>query len=94
MNAGAKKTVAEVPAYFDEAYHFDVNTGADGNPQYRVLTRNIGEDWAKTALPLPNEIDFTARPDGVDHPSRFGLLYPIIMGHVNAYNNQNGEAFG
>jgi hypothetical protein len=94
VNAGAKKTVAEVPAYFDEAYHFDVATGPDGNPCYRIITRNIGEDWAKTALPLPNEIDFTARPDGLDNPSRFGLLYPLIMGHVNAFLGQQDEQFG
>jgi AAA domain len=94
VNAGAKKTVAEVPAYFDEAYHFDVMTGPDGNPQYRIITRNIGEDWAKTALPLPNEIDFTARPNETDHSKRFGLLYPLIMEHVKTFLDQSNESFG
>lgn len=88
VNAGAKKTVAEVPAYFDEAYHFDVQTGPDGNPQYRIITRNVGEDWAKTALPLPNEIDFTARPNAANPSERFGLLYPLIMESVNLFNAQ------
>lgn len=94
VNAGAKKTVAEVPAYFDEAYHFDVQTGPDGNPQYRIITRNIGEDWAKTALPLANEIDFTARPGAATPPERFGLLYPLIMEQVNLFLGQNDESFG
>jgi len=94
VNAGAKKTVAEVPAYFDEAYHFDVMTGPDGNPQYRILTRNIGEDWAKTALPLSNEIDFTARPGAATPAERFGLLYPLIMEQVNLFNVQNDSSFG
>lgn len=87
VNAGAKKTVAEVPAYFDEAYHFDVATGQDGNPQYRVITRNIGEDWAKTALPLTNEIDFTARKNETNPAKRFGLLYPLIMEQVHEFTS-------
>ena len=54
-----------------------------------VMTHNVGTDWAKTALPIPHEIDFTANPDGLDEPSCFGLLYPLIMAHVNGYNQAN-----
>jgi hypothetical protein len=88
VNAGAKKTVAEIPAYFDEAYHFDVGLGDTGLPMYRVITRNVGTDWAKTALPIPSEIDFTARKDATTEAERFGLLYPIIMGHLGLYTEQ------
>jgi hypothetical protein len=42
VNSGAKKTVAEIPAYFDEAYHFDTAVGPTGRPQYRIITRNVG----------------------------------------------------
>lgn len=99
VNSGAKKTVAEIPAYFDEAHHFDVQVGPTGRAQYRTLTHNIGSDWAKTALPLPDEIDFTAYPlvDGAANPDfnrRFGLYYPILRGHLGDYQQQTFEDFG
>jgi hypothetical protein len=99
VNSGAKKTVAEIPAYFDEAHHFDVAIGSTGKPQYRSFTHNIGTDWAKTALPLPDEIDFTAYPkvDGEVNPSfhhRYGLYYPIIQEHLGIYKQQTLEEFG
>lgn len=93
VNSGAKKTVAEIPAYFDEAWHFDVSTGPTGRPQYRILTRNVGTDWAKTALPVPDEIDFTAYPRtdqgevNPDFSRRFGLLYPIVREHIKLYHD-------
>jgi len=94
VNSGAKKTVAEIPAYFDEAHHFDVALGPTGRPQYRTLVRNVGTDWAKTALPLPDEIDFTAYPklDGAENPNfntRHGLYYPIIREHLSLYRDGN-----
>jgi len=99
VNSGAKKTVAEIPAYFDEAHHFDVGIGPNGRAQYRTLTHNVGTDWAKTALPLPDEIDFTAVPkvDGQDNPSfhrKHGLYYPIIQEHLGNYKQQTLEDFG
>ena len=99
VNAGAKKTSAEIPAYFDEAYHFDVAVGPTGKPQYRIISRNVGTDWAKTALPIPDEIDFTAYPkddagnETPDFGLRHGLLYPLIRRYINEYqaSTTNGE---
>lgn len=93
VNSGAKKTVAELPAYFDEAWHFDVGLGQTGKAQYRVLTHNIGTDWAKTALPLPDEIDFTAYPkDEEDFNRKHGLLYPIIQQHIKTHTEGDSWA--
>jgi len=89
VNSGAKKTVAELPAYFDEAWHFDVGLGQTGRAQYRVLTHNIGTDWAKTALPLPDEIDFTAYPKEEDFNKKHGLLYPMIQQHVKTHSESD-----
>jgi hypothetical protein len=92
VNSGAKKTVAEIPAYFDEAYHFDTAVGPTGRPQYRIITRNVGTDWAKTALPIADEIDFTAYPKddtGAVNPHfarRHGLLLPIIREQIAGYH--------
>lgn len=58
---GGKKIAAELPAYFDEAYHFYHEGGFDGKPQFKAFTLNSGEDWAKTALPLPNPIEWTGK---------------------------------
>jgi AAA domain len=101
VNSGAKKTVAEIPAYFDEAWHFDVAVGPTGRPQYRIITRNVGSDWAKTALPIPDEIDFTAYPlndakePNEDFSKRHGLLYPIVRQQIGLYNDGlSPEEFG
>ena len=63
---GGKKIAAEIPINFNEAYHFFVQTsgGMDMNDpnivrQYIAVTRTIGTDWAATALPIPDIIDFT-----------------------------------
>ena len=57
---GGKKIAAEIPAYFDEAYHFYARPDlSGGNPDYFVATSAAGIDWAKTALPIPNEITWT-----------------------------------
>lgn len=54
---GGRKIAAEIPVYFNEAYHF-YNTAAAG---FEILTKADGEDWAKTALPLPERLDFTGK---------------------------------
>lgn len=56
---GGKKIAAELPAYFDEAYHFFTQGGFDGKPEFKTYTMNAGEDWAKTALPIPQLITWT-----------------------------------
>lgn len=85
---GGKKVAASLPVYFDEAYHFDVVSSMDPTqmPRHTVVTHNVGEDWAKTALPLPLRIDFTD-----------GSLYDEIMKNlegkdfVRPVNNLEGE---
>ncbi len=69
MTAG-KKIAAALPVHFDEAYHFDVQEAFNPTdpPKYTLITHHVGQDWAKTALPLPMRIDFTN-----------GSLYDIIM---------------
>jgi hypothetical protein len=56
---GGKKIAAELPAYYDECYHFFTQGGFDGKPEYKVYTANAGDDWAKTSLPLPQVITWT-----------------------------------
>lgn len=52
---GGRKIAAEIPVYFNEAYHF-YNTPSGG---YEIITKADGEDWAKTSLSLPERLDFT-----------------------------------
>lgn len=72
LTAG-KKVAAKLPKDFDEAYHFDVQPSLDVSqpPRYTIITHNVGQDWAKTALPLPMRLDFTDAP-----------LYDIIMAEL------------
>ena len=63
---GGRKIAAEIPVYFNEAYHF-YNTPSGG---FEIITKADGEDWAKTSLPLPERIDFTHKN-----------LYDIIDGY-------------
>lgn len=63
---GGRKIAAEIPVYFNEAYHF-YNTPSGG---FEIITKADGEDWAKTALPLPERVDFTNKN-----------LYEIIDGY-------------
>lgn len=67
---GGKKVAASLPVCFDEAYHFDVQPSFDPNemPKHTIVTHNVGDDWAKTALPLPMRLDFTNQS-----------LYDVIM---------------
>ena len=55
----AKRTAAKLPAYCDETYHFNVGSsmvvGQGGN--YEILTTHTGDDFARTALPLPAKIE-------------------------------------
>lgn len=80
VNAGGKRIVAEVPSYFDEAWHFDsqsVATERGLEAHYYIWTKSVGDDWAKTALPLDSKIDFTNK-----------RLYDLVMEQVNARKDQ------
>lgn len=57
LTAG-KTVAAKLPGYFDEIYQFEQRT-KDGKPQFVARTVNSGEDYARSAMNLPREIDFT-----------------------------------
>lgn len=62
LMSGGKKVAAKLPGYFDEAYHFQASMDyQDGQSKarYKAYTQTTGEDWAKTCLDLPYEMDFT-----------------------------------
>lgn len=61
----AGKGIAQkIPAYCSEVYHFNIKTGfsADQGGQYALLTTHTGDDFARSSLPLPNEIVFGNEP--------------------------------
>jgi len=53
-----KKPAAKIPAYCDETYHFGVEADMDLSKggAYNILTSHVGEDFARTTLPLPTKI--------------------------------------
>jgi hypothetical protein len=54
------KTAAMAPGYFNEVWHLEVRFAA--GLRSRILhTQTIGDQFAKTALPLPAEIDVTMK---------------------------------
>lgn len=59
-----KKPAAKIPAYCDETYHFRVKSDIDVSKggSYGLLTTHVGEDFARTTLPLPKEIEFGNDP--------------------------------
>lgn len=62
---GGEKISAKISAYMTEVYHFNIKTGfnADaGDDKYALLTRHTGNDYARTSLPLPREIEFHDNP--------------------------------
>lgn len=60
----AKKMAAKIPAYCEEVYHFNIKKGAQmgAGGEYALLTTHTGDDFARTALPLPKEIVFNDEP--------------------------------
>jgi hypothetical protein len=56
------KVAGLVPGQFTEIYHFIKASDFSTNPttiRFKVSTEAIGDDYAKTALGLPKELDFT-----------------------------------
>lgn len=53
-----KKPAAKLPAYCDEVYHFGVGSNIDVSRggDYEILTSHVGDDFARTSLPLPTKI--------------------------------------
>lgn len=59
LTAG-KKIAEKFPAVFNEVYHFETKSPSPQSPpEVKVRTDNTGIDFAKTALPLPVELDIT-----------------------------------
>lgn len=60
----AKKNAHKIPGYCTEVYHFNIKKsfveGQGGS--YALLTEHTGDDYARTALDLPREIDFGDKP--------------------------------
>jgi len=72
---GGKKVAARIPGYFDEIYHFEQKP-VGGRPQFTARTVNTGEDFARTTLRLPKEINFTDQ-------SFYELIQPSIQEVMN-----------
>jgi hypothetical protein len=69
---GGSKVASLIPVYFDEIWHFDVDTvltdpSKGTRSVYIARTQHAGRDFARTALPLPASIDWTD-----------GLLWPKV----------------
>jgi len=61
----AGKGIAQkIPAYCAEVYHFNIKVGfsADKSGDYTLLTTHTGDDFARTSLPLPEQIVFNETP--------------------------------
>lgn len=54
-----KAAGAKIPAYFDEVYHLQQRPDMNLKPEFVALTMNTGDDFARTTLKLPREINFT-----------------------------------
>jgi hypothetical protein len=59
-----KRVAPKIPAYCGEVYHFNIKPGfkEGAGGAYSLLTTHTGDDFARTALPLPNEIIFGDDP--------------------------------
>jgi D-Tyr-tRNAtyr deacylase len=58
---GGSKIARRIPGFFKEIYQFEVRKGLSGSSAYKVTTKNDGEHFANTILPLPTEIDWTGK---------------------------------
>lgn len=85
---GGKKPAAKIPVYFDEFYHLYARPNPGGGMEYMATTTNSADDWAKTALPLPEEIDLTQDKSNIS-PEKF--LYPQLMNYINDYKAMFAE---
>lgn len=59
-----KRVAPKIPAYCQEVYHFNIKGGMreGAGGQYSLLTTHTGDDFARTSLPLPEEIIFGDDP--------------------------------
>lgn len=60
---GGKTISGKISAYCEETYHFNARAGLNaGTEEYSLFTRHMGDDFARTCLPLPQEIKFNDDP--------------------------------
>jgi hypothetical protein len=85
---GGKKPAAKLPVYFDEFYHLYARPDITGNMEYLAATTNTGDDWGKTALPVPPEIDLT-QDRNIINTDKF--LYPQVMHYIEEYKTMFPE---
>lgn len=59
-----KRVAAKIPAYCTEVYHFGIKKGfvEGAGGKYVAVTESTADDFARTALPLPKEMDLTDKP--------------------------------
>jgi hypothetical protein len=59
-----KKIAAKIPAICEEVYHFNIKKGiVEGSGgKYTCLTTHTGDDFARTILPVSEEIEFGNEP--------------------------------
>ena len=58
----ASKVAAKLPAYCTEVYHFNAKGTMPGTMKYSLITEHVGEDFARTSIGLPAEIQFDDKP--------------------------------
>lgn len=61
---GAEKISAKLASYMTEVYHFNITPAfeSDKEGQYGLMTVHTGNDYARTSLPLPQQIMFNGEP--------------------------------
>ena len=61
---GGDKISGKIAAYMTEVYHFNIKAEFEANKegQYGLMTVHTGNDFARTSLPLPQEILFNNQP--------------------------------
>jgi hypothetical protein len=76
------KTAAMAPSYFNEVWHLEtrIDSSAPGGRQRIVHTQSTGEQFAKTALPLPVAFDVTGKPG-----------FPEVQRYLNEHNVKLSE---
>lgn len=61
---GAEKISAKIASYMTEVYHFNIIPAfeADKEGAYALMTTHTGNDYARTSLPLAQQITFNNEP--------------------------------
>ncbi len=62
---GGDKISGKISSYMGEVYHFNVESDFDvdnGQGNFGLFTSHTGNDYARTALPLPRKIEFNDDP--------------------------------